>query len=72
MTDTRQTPDKRHPRLCKDCRWFLTDAGMCQHPTATHEDLVYGSRFGQNPYIMRQDKCGPEGRLWEPREGVPF
>ena len=57
-------------KLCIDCKWLVigsySEAG-CSHPEAIKVDLVYGRRIMKGCEAMRVVKCGPEGKLWEPK-----
>ena len=67
-------------KICRDCKYHSFDAGhlitmhWCSNPRLHPVDLVngyvgcvpceYGRNRPENVFI-----CGPEGKLWEPREG---
>ena len=59
-------------KFCKDCKW-LQPTGMdwrvrCEHSDAVVVDLVTGEPRHMDPQAMRIRICGPEGKLWEPKE----
>jgi hypothetical protein len=67
--------------LCKDCRFMLAPIGanwICTHPSSWKEpetNFLTGAAIeGTQVFcvtarkgILKQ-RCGPEGRFWEPRE----
>ena len=58
-------------KLCKDCRWADNDDSgrteLCQHSLCL--DLVSGrSRVYCSDMRHEHCRCGPEGKLWEPKE----
>lgn len=64
-------------KYCKDCCWFreirnippLPGGPKCGNPvSAISTDLVYGNTSFTPCSIMRVDLCGPEAKLFEPKD----
>jgi hypothetical protein len=68
-------------RLCIDCRWCSgkTEDALCQHPkTPFREASLVTGRVIEKPWpcnVVRMHgplfACGPDGKLWEPKEDAP-
>jgi hypothetical protein len=64
-------------KLCKDCRWIsgATHSALCDHPKAHYQDVITGRviehRWQCETFRMPGPMfaCGPNGKLWEPKEG---
>ncbi len=67
-------------KFCKDCRWALgaTEHALCDHPKAHYREVspVTGRaiehRWQCGTFRMAETlwPCGPEGKLWEPKDGA--
>lgn len=64
-------------KLCKDCRWFSEIPGAplwfissaeCTNPATMIRDYVRGDHTTSTCASARLYPCGPDGKLWEPRE----
>jgi hypothetical protein len=63
------------PKFCVSCRHFGQGQWRrCEHPQARGApELVYGFRSYGKPEMMRDKngKCGPDAKLFEPRDRAP-
>jgi len=68
--------DKKHARLCLECRHFRTSSttgdefGRCQRYLTETQQLVGA---GDGPYASltrTQGPCGRSGKGWEPKEAA--
>lgn len=63
--------------FCKDCkfrpRWGFASFSDCKHPAAVELDTQYlatakPNRKSCSSMRLHTQKCGPDGKLWEPRK----
>jgi len=63
------------PKFCRDCRHYVSGSMHWCNRVAPTFDLVTGgkepnpldAREERNPYHPADDKCGPDGKYWEPK-----